>query len=182
MSLFAKAKKAKENKKGFTLVELIVVLVILAILAAMLVPALLGWIDEARNRQYVLEARSVYMAAQAIADEKYAEATGNGTADPAAVISAGSFTETENKRIEALADVKNVTVQYVAPLAEGITTGNSLHDSFIINEMMVDFISANNTNVCAALKDGSWQVALEEHIDGCPGETGGGGVGSDGGE
>ena len=35
-SIFEKAKRAKENKKGFTLVELIVVLVILAILAAIL--------------------------------------------------------------------------------------------------------------------------------------------------
>ena len=38
----------ERNNKGFTLVELIVVLVILAILAAILVPALLGYIDKAR--------------------------------------------------------------------------------------------------------------------------------------
>ena len=37
--------KKEMNNKGFTLVELIVVLVILAILAAILVPALLGYID-----------------------------------------------------------------------------------------------------------------------------------------
>lgn len=44
-------KKLKENnKKGFTLVELIVVLVILAILAALLIPALTGYIDKARNK------------------------------------------------------------------------------------------------------------------------------------
>ena len=43
-------KARKENNKGFTLVELIVVLVILAILAAVLVPALLGYIDDARKR------------------------------------------------------------------------------------------------------------------------------------
>ena len=41
----------KTNNKGFTLVELIVVLVILAILAAILVPALLGYIDKAREKQ-----------------------------------------------------------------------------------------------------------------------------------
>ena len=37
----------KNNRKGFSLVELIVVLVILAILAALLIPALLGYIDRA---------------------------------------------------------------------------------------------------------------------------------------
>lgn len=42
-------KKLKE-KKGFTLVELIVVLVILAILAALLIPALTGYIDKAKNK------------------------------------------------------------------------------------------------------------------------------------
>ena len=41
-------KRMRKDNKGFTLVELIVVLVILAILAAILVPALLGYIDKAK--------------------------------------------------------------------------------------------------------------------------------------
>ena len=44
-------KVGKSSKKGFTLVELIVVLVILAILAAMLVPALVGYIDRAKKER-----------------------------------------------------------------------------------------------------------------------------------
>ena len=75
MSLFAKAKKARENKKGFTLVELIVVLVILAILAAIMVPALTGWIDKAKEKQVVINARTAYLAAQTIASEDYAKPT-----------------------------------------------------------------------------------------------------------
>lgn len=63
----------KKDQKGFTLVELIVVLVILAILAALLVPALLGYIDKARNSKYLEEARSIYTAIQAVNDEKYAK-------------------------------------------------------------------------------------------------------------
>lgn len=63
-------KKMKNNKKGFTLVELIVVLVILVILAALLVPALTGYINRAKEKSAIAEARQVVMAAQTIANEK----------------------------------------------------------------------------------------------------------------
>ncbi len=70
----------KNNNKGFTLVELIVVLVILAILAAILVPALLGYIDRAREKQYVLNAKSALTAAQAELSSLYGEDTNKITA------------------------------------------------------------------------------------------------------
>lgn len=69
-------RRLKENKKkGFTLVELIVVLVILAILAALLIPALVGYIDRAKEKQIISETRSCVMAAQTIADEEYGKGT-----------------------------------------------------------------------------------------------------------
>lgn len=69
-------RKLKENrKKGFTLVELIVVLVILAILAALLVPALTGYIDKAKEKQVVAETRQCVMAAQTLIDEEFAKAS-----------------------------------------------------------------------------------------------------------
>lgn len=61
----------KNSKKGFTLVELIVVLVILAILAALLIPALTGYIDKAKEKQIIAETRQVVMAAQTLVDELY---------------------------------------------------------------------------------------------------------------
>ncbi|SEQ10754.1 prepilin-type N-terminal cleavage/methylation domain-containing protein [Lachnospiraceae bacterium NE2001] len=60
-----------KRNKGFTLVELIVVLVILAILAAILTPALLGYIDKARDRKDVIAAKTLLDAAQAELVELY---------------------------------------------------------------------------------------------------------------
>ena len=94
-------KKLKE-KKGFTLVELIVVLVILAILAALLIPALTGYIDKARNKSIVAETRQTVMAAQTLVDEAY------GKKDVGVAVTIGS-------------DKTDVTYDEVRKLAE--TTG-----------------------------------------------------------
>ena len=64
-------KVGKSTKKGFTLVELIVVLVILAVLAAMLVPALTGYIQKAKEEKEFQTAATVYTAAQAVITEMY---------------------------------------------------------------------------------------------------------------
>ena len=63
--------KRRSKKGGFTLVELIVVLVILAILAALLIPALTGYIDKAKEKSITAECRQVVMAAQTLYDEAY---------------------------------------------------------------------------------------------------------------
>ncbi|MCI6583105.1 MAG: type II secretion system GspH family protein [Oscillospiraceae bacterium] len=65
-------KKGRKALKGFTLVEIIVVLVILAILAAAMIPALTGYIDKAKEKTAIAEARSIVTAAQTLASEKYA--------------------------------------------------------------------------------------------------------------
>ena len=66
-------KTRKYSKKGFTLVELIVVLVILAVMAAMLVPALTGYIDEARKKKDYNAAAEALTAAQALVAQAYAD-------------------------------------------------------------------------------------------------------------
>lgn len=63
--------KRRSKKGGFTLVELIVVLVILAILAALLIPALTGYIDKAKQKSAIAETRQCVMAAQTLLDEAY---------------------------------------------------------------------------------------------------------------
>lgn len=88
----------KNRKKGFTLVELIVVLVILAILAALLIPALTGYIDKAKDKQVVSETRQAVMAAQTMADEEYAKGTSDGDIKT-------KLNGTANSDLKKLADV-----------------------------------------------------------------------------
>lgn len=77
--LMKKLWEKKDSKKGFTLVELIVVLVILAILAAIMIPAMVGWIDKAKEKQALIECRTYYLAAQTLAAEDYAKTTPTNT-------------------------------------------------------------------------------------------------------
>lgn len=82
--MIAMQQKRRSKKGGFTLVELIVVLVILAILAALLIPALTGYINRAKQKQIVAETRQCVMAAQTLADEYYAKSSGDPTFGSAA--------------------------------------------------------------------------------------------------
>lgn len=76
--------RIRKSRKGFTLVEIIVVLVILAILAAFTIPAMLGFVNDAKGKAYIAEAREIYVAAQATATEMIASGSlddGDLTAD-----------------------------------------------------------------------------------------------------
>ena len=55
-------KSAKNNKKGFTLIELIVVVAILVALMLMLVPKLTGFTEDATRTANQANARAIYTA------------------------------------------------------------------------------------------------------------------------
>ena len=122
-------KVGKSSKKGFTLVELIVVLVILAILAAMLVPALVGYIDRAKKEKEFQAASTVYTAAQALATEAY----GQNKTSAEAVTAAQNTTE-----IEKLTGVKPDSVVVSMVTKNGTDIGG-----FTINQIKVTFGSNN---------------------------------------
>ena len=71
----------KSNKKGFTLVEIIIVLVILAILAAIALPAVLGYVNDAKKSKYVQEATAAYTVIQT-EEAKYRAKNGLGNKSP----------------------------------------------------------------------------------------------------
>ena len=134
-----------------SLVELIVVLVILAILAAILVPALLGWIDEARNKQYVLQARNIIIAAQTVADEAYAA----GETNPCAYVTS------KTAHIKDVADVKAIGT-LATNLSTSTTATAENHDDYTISQATVTFTvgdkdsTTNDVTKTMHLYNGAW--------------------------
>lgn len=144
-------KKLRKNDKGFTLVELIVVLVILALLAAILVPALLGYIDKAKKEKNYQAAQEVHTAVQALATESY----GKGESTP-------TMTLDDIKSLASIEDLAEVNVQWK-------NTASNEKTKFQVEAMSVKFTSDSSpVYYTYKLRDSkySWQSETTNSITG----------------
>lgn len=103
--MIALQQKRRSKKGGFTLVELIVVLVILAILAALLIPALTGYINKAKEKKIIAETRMAVMAVQTMNSDYYAAKNKD--------IDWTKLTDDQTKEFKELAEIDASTVSGV---------------------------------------------------------------------
>lgn len=124
-------KKLKDNKKkGFTLVELIVVLVILAILAALLIPALTGYINKAKEKSIVAETRQAVMAAQTLVDEAYGKLDLTAT-DDAIVIGTDAVA---GKTVVKISDIATLAEVKAANITSATVTAGKVKELVYTND------------------------------------------------
>lgn len=135
--------KLKE-KKGFTLVEIVVVLVIIAILATLMMGALNGYINKAKEKEGVSNARALALAGQTVASEFYA-ANATLTEGEHTITSAADAATFEGKVYELCGITKTkfdageakVVVDKNYKVTSAIWTGDGLKTTFDVTNSKV---------------------------------------------
>jgi type IV pilus assembly protein PilA len=104
--------KLRKSRKGFTLIELIVVIAILAILAAILVPAMITYINKAQKQTMESDTRAVYSAACAAFSEVKTDPSKTLSADTVKAATetllGSSYTGTDRSIAVTLEDDKGI--------------------------------------------------------------------------
>ena len=155
MNFLQKIYKKSKEQKGFTLVEMIVVLVIIAILAAITIPALLKYIDKARDKQIVINARTAYLAAETAVSEAYA-AGGKATAfvtDKSFQFGNSPTTTTEQAEKDVIKNAEDLTGLDKSSYTCKVTTNSQR------NIIEIQFKDEKNSKVAIMKDGGSWTVS-----------------------
>jgi len=112
--------KLKANKKGFTLVELIVVIAIIGVLALILVPNMLKFIGDSKQKSALANAKTIYNAASAAAAKVIAD---GGTLDTANKTALGDDFDSDSATVTIGDYVSSVKGNFVVALtANGVTS------------------------------------------------------------
>ena len=146
MKFFRKMYQKSGEQGGFTLVEMIVVLVIIAILAAITIPALLKYIDKAKDKQVLIDTRAICMATQSVMTEAYA--TDNLKSDMSRGFSVAlkNGTDAQKKYYQEIVDLAGVS-----SLENNKENNNSAFGAFVDNEGILSLL---------IYKDGNGKVAF----------------------
>jgi type IV pilus assembly protein PilA len=124
---------SRKKKKGFTLVELIAVMAIIAVLSSVLVPKVVGFIDEGKKTSAVEEARQVVLAIESF----------NISADSASIIdgmdSFSTFSsKLTNKNYIDAAEFKAIdasnTYEQLKAIVKGSQTFQLVDDKITVNK------------------------------------------------
>ena len=140
MKFFRKMYQKSGEQGGFTLVEMIVVLVIIAILAAITIPALLKYIDKARDKQVLIDTRSVCMATQSAMTEAYATDTlknTKGNAIPKYYVADKSGTDTQKRYYQEIVDLAGIS---------SLENNKSAFGAFVDNEGILSLLIYQDGN------------------------------------
>ena len=144
----------RKRQGGFTLVELVIVLVVLAILAALLVPSLLGYLDRAKSSKYLEEARSIYIAIQAVNDENYSK-----TNDPVALTNDDDLSNINKLVSPTQVSSGTITYLYTAAITAS-TSKDDVHKAYTVSSIDdLTFKSQDGNTIVIDMKaDGSWDT------------------------
>lgn len=132
--------KTRKNEQGFTLVEMIVVLVIIAILAAITIPALLKYIDKARDKQVLIDTRAICMATQSVMAEAYATDSWksyNGNTIDKCYVAYKSGTDAQKKCYQEIVDLAGVS---------SLENNKSSFGAYVDNEGIVSLLIYRDGN------------------------------------
>lgn len=101
-------KSLKKNKKGFTLVEMIVVIAIIGVLAAMMVPALLGFVDKAHESNKNAVASGLGRGIEAILFEPKWDGKSDGTYTGIVATKKATFSDNASTNTEFAAELSKI--------------------------------------------------------------------------